>query len=352
MRKPERSAYTPLDFLSWAESGTLVLTPKFQRRGVWTTPARSYLIDTLLLGMPVPPVFLRVRQSDDRKKMIREVIDGQQRISAVVDYISGKYALSSNISAAYAGRYFNQLTREQQDAIRQYSFICEVFFGLEDAEVLQIFSRLNTYSVPLNAQELRNGRFFGPFKRSAYELALEHLQFWRKHGVFSERNIARMAEVELTSELMILQIDGLQDKKKSIDSFYAKYDEQFPQRDGTETRFRSVIDHISEHVGEWLGRSEFSRPPLFYTLFGAVFHRMYGMPKQELPAPATGGLSRIEGERLRDAILYLSEQIGLAKQSEEIPEQLERFVVACLRQTDNLRPRQIRLTEVYQRAFG
>src|ERR1700741_877203 len=318
MRKPERSTYTPLDFVAWSETNALVLTPKFQRRGVWTTPARSYLIDTLLLGMPVPPIFLRVRQSDDRKRTIREVIDGQQRVAAVIDFIAGKYALSKNLPADYAGKYFEQLSEAHRDAIRQYSLVCEVFFGVEDAEVLQIFSRLNTYSVPLNAQELRNGRFFGPFKRCAYQLAVEHLEFWRRHRIFTERNIARMSEVELTSELMIVQIDGLQDKKKSIDTFYERYDEEFPERGGVEGRFRSVIDVIGEFVGEWLGGSEFHRTPLFYSLFGAVYHRLYGMPRQTLPTPAAGRLTRTEGEMLRDTVLLLSEKVVLAKQEEEI----------------------------------
>ena len=352
MRKPERSSYTPLDFMSWNESGALVLTPKFQRRGVWTTPARSYLIDTILLDMPVPPIFLRVRQSSDQTRTVREVIDGQQRISAILDYLSGKYALSSNLNAEYSGKYFEQLSAKHQDAIREYSLICEVFSGLEDAEVLQIFSRLNTYSVPLNSQELRNGRFFGPFKRSAYQLALDHLEFWRRHKIFTERHIARMSEVELASELMIVQIDGLQDKKKSVSAYYEKFDDTFPKRGQIEQRFRAVVDAIGEFVGDWLAESEFRRPPLFYTLFGTVYHRLYGMPNQEMSTPAKGRMNRAEGERLRDTVLSLSEIVSLAKQDEEIPEQYDRFVNACLRQTDNIRPRQIRLSELYSRAFS
>ncbi len=56
MQKPDRSSFTALNFLDWQETGNLILTPKFQRRGIWKTPARSYLIDTILRGMPVSPV--------------------------------------------------------------------------------------------------------------------------------------------------------------------------------------------------------------------------------------------------------------------------------------------------------
>jgi uncharacterized protein DUF262 len=350
MQKPERSAFAALDFLEWQEGGTLILTPKFQRRGIWKTPARSYLIDTILRGMPVPPVFLRVRQSDDRKKMVREVIDGQQRIAAVTDYINGKYALSSNLGGDYSGKYFDDLEESNQDVIRQYSFICEVFAAIEDAEVLQIFARLNTYSVPLNAQELRNGNFFGPFKQSAYSLASQHLEFWRQNRLFTEQGIARMKEVELVSELMILQIDGLQDKKKSINDFYEMYDEKFPGRRQIEARLRSVIDAINDALADLLVNSEFRRVPLFYSLFSAVFHRMYGLPNEKLRTKHSA-LSRSDEAGLREAVLKLSDQVSRAKQEESIPDAYERFVAACLQQTDNLRPRQTRLNEIYKRAF-
>jgi len=123
MQKPERSTYTPLDFLNWREQNGLVLVPKFQRGRVWTTPARSYLIDTMIRGMPIPPIYLRITQSPEKNRIIREVVDGQQRIHAVLDFIDEKYALSRNLAAPYAGRWFSELTEEQRDAIRQFSFI-------------------------------------------------------------------------------------------------------------------------------------------------------------------------------------------------------------------------------------
>ena len=170
MKKSERSTYTALDFQGWNENNTLVLTPKFQRRGVWTKGARSYFIDTLIRGMPVPPIFLRVRQSDDKKKIVREVVDGQQRLSAVLKFLSNDYRLPSSLDKRWAGQRFSDLDSEFKDAIREFSFICEVFQSVSDADILEVFARLNTYSVPLNAQELRNGRYFGFFKQSASRL--------------------------------------------------------------------------------------------------------------------------------------------------------------------------------------
>jgi hypothetical protein len=351
MKKPDRSNYTTLDFMQWQSLGTLVISPKFQRRGVWGRPAQSYLIDTLLLSLPVPPIYIRVTQ-DAKKGMIREIVDGQQRLSAVLSYVKDQFSLSKNIESPAVGLRFSQLNQDQKDAILQYSFICEVFYGVDDSDILRIFSRLNTHSVKLNAQELRNGQFFGAFKRMCFALSFEHLEFWRLRKVFSEQAIARMQEVELTSELAIALIAGLQDKKKSIDTFYKRFDESFPENDRIERQFRATIDAINDSVGDILADTEFRRVPLFYTLFTAVAHRMFGIPGLDIQSPAPGRLSRADGEGLQEAVRELSQVIENAKENErETPDHLRSFVIACLRQTDNLRPRRIRLETVYQHAF-
>jgi len=350
MERPERSSYTPVDFLTWRESKSLVLAPKFQRRGVWTTQARSFLIDTLLKGFPVPPIYLRITQSEDKKRVVREVVDGQQRISAVLDYLDGKFVLSKAVGGSDMGKEFEELEGEKQDTIRTYSFICETLHGVSDAEVLQIFARLNTYSIPLNAQELRNGRYFGHFKQTAYRLAHEHLEFWRRHRIFSERQIARMLEVELTSELMIVQIDGIQDKKKSIDKFYADYDEMFRDEKAIERRFRTTIDAINEAAGDSLGESEFRRVPLFYSLFCAIHHRMFGLAKVKIASPRRA-LTPKEHGGVRAALDKLSSVVERASQGEAIPRGYEEFVTACFRQTDNLGPRITRMETIYREAF-
>lgn len=353
MRKPERSSYTSLDFLQWQEAGTLVISPKFQRRGVWSRAAQSYLIDTLLLGLPVPPIYLRVVQSANKKGVIREVIDGQQRVSAVLSYMGDKYSLSKNIESACVGKRFSELKDHEKDAVSQFSFVCEVFYGTEDQEILQIFSRLNTYSVKLNGQELRNGKYFGNFKQCAYGLALEHLEFWRRNRVFTEQAIARMQEAELTSELVIAAMSGIQDKKKSIDGFYAKYDEVFSERSDVEHRFRAVIDELTKVFSEdELRETEFRRVPLLYSLFLAAYHRMFGLLRESLPTPARGVLSREDRDGLQDAVRRLSTAVTNAKAKEaDSAKTYEPFVNACLQQTDNLRPRETRFRTIYSVSF-
>src|ERR1017187_1035312 len=87
--KTDPARYTPEDFLLWQANDALEITPKFQRRSVWRTPARSYFIDTILRGMTVPPLYLRMTQNKTKTKAIRQVVDGQQRVRSVLDFIGG-----------------------------------------------------------------------------------------------------------------------------------------------------------------------------------------------------------------------------------------------------------------------
>ena len=354
MMRPDRSNYNATDFRGWRAGNALVITPKFQRRGVWSTAARSYLIDTLLLGMPVPPIYIRVTQSDARDRVIREIVDGQQRLSAVLDFVDGRFALSLGLHAPWSGKRFEELSREQQDQILEYPFICEMLHGLDDAQVLSIFARLNTHSVVLNAQELRNGRWFGQFKQLSYSLAHEHLELWKGLRVFSDARIARMAEVEFTSELLVLGIAGLQDKKKSLNDFYELLDVDFPASEQVARVFRRTLDAITESCGEVLPNSEFRRPPLFYSLYGAVYHRLFGLRDCALRRRRGDRLNAGEMASVASAVRDLSEVVERAKaesQGWRPSERLASFVTACLRQTDNLRPRETRLEVVYSRAF-
>lgn len=283
--------------------------------------------------------------------MIREVIDGQQRIAAVLDFMEGGYRLSNTLEADWAGKRFETLSQEEQDRISSYSFSVEIFRGISDPQVLQIFSRLNTYSVPLNAQELRNGQFFGLFKQTAYSLAYEHLEFWRRNRVFSEQAIARMLEAEFVSELLIAFLAGMQDKKKSINDFYEKYDDEFKQQTVMDKRFREVVDEVNEAFTDGLQDTAFKRPHLLYTLFCAVYHHRHGLPETTLATPKRG-LSRDERVSLRDAVEFLSEKIEAARNDEDVSDRYQAFVEASIRgQTDNIKPRQVRLSNLYRKAF-
>ena len=349
MPKADRAAYSPLDFVQWKAANSLSLTPKFQRRGVWKPKARSFFIDTLLREMPIPPIYIRQTQSSNRDRMIREVVDGQQRISAVLDFLEGKFRLSKTLNAPWAGKAFGKLTDAEKDRITGYAFPTEVFSGISDLEVLEVFSRLNTYAVALNAQELRNGQFFGLFKQSVYKLGFEHLEFWRRNKVFSEQNVARMLEAEFVSEVTIAFLHGMQDKKKTISAFYERYDDEYSRRAQMEKRFRETVDEINSVLGDDLSDTEFRRSPLLYTLFCVIYHRIHGLPGETIGSRKA--LSAPNRQDLRDAVQTLSEILSNARSGGSVSAKNAVFVTACVKQTDNIQPRKVRFSTLYRAAF-
>lgn len=364
--EPTPTNYVALDLLAWHEQGTLILSPKFQRRLVWQPAAKSYFIDTLLRGFPVPPIHIRLANQPNRGA-VREVVDGQQRMRTLFDFIAGKFRLSRQPDAPWAGQTYAQLAPKYRDALQMYKFHVYQYQNVSDQTILEIFARINTYSVVLNKQELRNGKYFGYFKSLVYQLGLDYLTFWRTAAIFTERSIARMQEAELTSELLILQLDGIQDKKTSIDEFYSHLDiewsrepdpwrtrrgprpAQWLSHDETERRFRVTLDAVNDTVGDILASSEFSRTPLFYTLYAAVYHRLFGIPGVTLPSPRAP-LHADDALRLREAVELLSTLLADSSRAddERMPQMFRNFLIASARQTDNVGPRLRRLDVLWE----
>ena len=286
-----RTLYRVSDFLSWQRAKTLVLSPSFQRRAVWKPGAKSYLIDTIVKGLPIPIIFLRDQRSDLASlEPKREVVDGQQRIRTLITYIEPSllddytparddFHVQAVHNRQLANRPFHQLSPDLQQRILDYQFSVHVLSpGVDDREVLSIFARMNSTGVKLNPQELRNADYFGEFKTSMYEIASIHLPRWREWSIFNEDEIARMQEVELTSEFAILILNGLTGKSKdALDNIYRDKDEQYIERQEVERRFNVVMDTIDDKLGSKIKFQPFSRRTLFYSLFAFLYEVQFGL---------------------------------------------------------------------------
>jgi len=92
MMNIQKTLYKVADFVSWLKNRQLELSPEFQRRSVWKPGAKSYLIDTIIKGMPIPIIFLRDKRTDiSQFEPIREVVDGQQRLRTVLSFVCPEY---------------------------------------------------------------------------------------------------------------------------------------------------------------------------------------------------------------------------------------------------------------------
>jgi len=156
----KKTQYRVSDFLSWQRAGTLNLSPSFQRRPVWKPEAKSYFIDTIARGLPVPIIILREKRSDvSRLEPVREVVDGQQRLRTIFSYIDPNllndydpkkdaFLIRPEHNEDLAGRSFASLPKEIQQSILDYEFSVHILpAGTDDREVLGIFARLNSTGV-------------------------------------------------------------------------------------------------------------------------------------------------------------------------------------------------------------
>jgi uncharacterized protein with ParB-like and HNH nuclease domain len=288
----EKTSYSVGDFIAWQKDKILILNPDFQRRAVWSPGAKSFLIDTVIRGFPMPVIFLREQKTDLRAlKTTKEVVDGQQRIRTLLSYIDPNllddydpkkdyFEIKANHNRELAKKKFNELDEETRRNILEYKFGVHLLpSNMEDRDVLQIFARMNASGVKLNDQEVRNAVYTGPFKTTAYELAFEQVERWKKWKVFKSMEIARMLEVELISEFMMMMLNGgiMGKSQKSIEAFYIRYEEkEFGEGKEISRRLRAIMDTIEDVFSVDESQSILTQRTLFYSLFALLYELQFG----------------------------------------------------------------------------
>jgi len=189
-------------YRKWKD-GDLDIQPDFQRGFVWDIVKASRLIESILLDIPLPVIYLS--QEKDGKEY---VIDGQQRLTSFFSFIDGSlpdprlpvfikdFKLKGlNVFTEYNGSFFKDLPKVLQKKIRYYK-IRTITFRKESEKDLkfEIFERLNTGSVSLNDQELRNCIYRGKYNDLLWKLS-EDKTFQELLGI--KKPEKRMRDVEL-----------------------------------------------------------------------------------------------------------------------------------------------------------
>lgn len=160
------------------KDGRLDTQADFQREFVWDITRSSRLIESAMLGIPLPIIYLS-QEFDDKKGIVECVIDGQQRLRAFFSFIDGKFPNDSEFRLSklkvldqHNGKRFDELPRVDQSKIKDYSLRTITFDGDSDEDLkYEIFERLNTGAVSLKIQELRNCMYRGTYNDLLKDLA-------------------------------------------------------------------------------------------------------------------------------------------------------------------------------------
>lgn len=280
--------YTISDFIEWSGKKQLVLAPEFQRGSVWSPSAKVFLIDTILNDLPMPQVFFRTRIDAHLQSTIREVVDGQQRLRAILEFSSNKIRLTSK-APKFQGKTYVDLDIEDQERFLSYKVPVVQLINASDADVLEIFARLNSYSVKVTPAELRHAEYSEPVKWAIYHATRDWSMLWDVYGVVSLRESVRLKNTSVVAEMFMILDTGFGDAgENNINSYYKMRkveDEHFFAV--LRKRLDYIVGMIIEEIGEEFKETTFFDAPNFLALFAALAYLQGWLP----PGRVTEGLA-------------------------------------------------------------
>ncbi len=290
--KPEHNNSPILEFLKWQKDGILDLRPPFQRNAVWRPLLKSSLIDSLLRGYPIPALFVQDRTDSRTFGRRIVVVDGQQRLRTILSYIDigclndaderDHFKISAIHDPTRAEATFDDLSDSDRSQILESRLTYyTVDATVSEAELLEIFRRMNTYGAKLNAQELRNAKFDGMFKEIAYKLAGNFFDYWSNWKTLNSQDIAEMRDAEFTSDLMLLALEGGQaTSAKRLDDTYEKYEDKFPLANACTKRVTEIMKLLNKVFRGEASVRRLTRRMWVYSFFDAVQQVKFGGPLQ------------------------------------------------------------------------
>jgi Protein of unknown function DUF262 len=270
-----QSPLTIADYCAAIDRREIAPNNEYQRSDkVWPPSARSFLVETILLGYPLPKIFLFQKTDLKSKRTVKEIVDGQQRSKTIYDFFSNKLVLSQKSEIEQArGKTYDQLDDELKGRFLNYLLSIDLFVSASAAQIRQAFRRLNSYTVPLNPEELRHADFQGEFKWFIYKVTRDYEETMLQLGIMGEKQIVRMQDTKLFAECVHALLNGVKTTSAtSLNNLYRQFDKTFPESERIRKRIDDamafIVDMPDVHQGPLM------KPHVFYSLFLATTHTL------------------------------------------------------------------------------
>ena len=331
--------YSLVDFMGMLDRKEVVINRDYQRgSGLWPESARSYFIDTILQGYPFPKIYLYQSFNERTNRPIKELVDGQQRTTTIHDFYNDKFTLNT-ASKDYSGLYYSDLDENAQRNFQSYQVEVSIILSATRSELLEMFRRMNAYTAPLKEAEKRHSTYQGKFKWFIAEMADQFSPLLETYNVLTQKQIARMADAEFISDLVVVLENGIQTKRTAkIEALYKKYDDQFEQQEETKEKLERFFSVLSNELANIQG-TFLTKSYVIHSLFCALTAIWYGFPDSENiydenPEPGY----EIDFDAALPRLLALAD----AHEEQDDTSEYSEYVEACLSSTTQMAQRKTR----------
>lgn len=221
--KPSVTNPTIADVYQLIDEGRLILRPDFQRKFVWTHEHQEDFIDTILNGLPFPEIYVCEGEVDVQKlRTTRMVIDGQQRLTTIRNYIEGTHHPLARIPS------YQALDRKQD--FLSYQIVMRDLGKVDEETTREIFRRINLTKFKLDDVEIHNAVYDGHFIQAAKTI-LNNVSL-EQYGVLRESEFTRMADLHFMFLVMAtIENGGYFAQDREVEPKIAGFNDEYPNRD-------------------------------------------------------------------------------------------------------------------------
>lgn len=256
---------TIADIYQNIEAGKLILAPDFQRKFVWTHEHQEDFIDTILNGYPFPEIFVCQGDIDTKKlKTTQNVIDGQQRLTTIKNYIEGTIGKiegqPDKDKPLKKIKSFEELNEEERRAFLSYQIVVRDIGQVEEDVIREIFKRINLTKFKLEDIEIHNAVYDGQFIQTAKAI-LDTIDL-SEFNVFSESSITRMSDLHFILLVMAtLENTGYFSLDTDLETYIDRFNDEYPNKNHTQAllikTFAIIKDLNLPEDSIWFRKSNF-----------------------------------------------------------------------------------------------
>ncbi len=215
--------------------------PDWQREEVWDLARKQLLIDSILRGWRLPKFYFAVISTSPQTY---EVVDGQQRLATIIEFLSGELELSDETANEFGGKTYKALSADVSDKIDDFEIDYDEILDASDQDLTEFFLRLQS-GLQLNSSEKLNAI---QSKLKAFCKKQSNHKFFQKHVYFNDK---RYAHFDVMAKVATLAVEGVGAGLRFVDVKQVfESQASFSEQSEVAKRIRSALDFLAVAIPE------------------------------------------------------------------------------------------------------